>query len=194
MSEPQTPSPQDAAAAPAGPNGSDVVATIGADPSAAAPPAVPVHPHGGLNLWTVLVAVAGALVIARLYVKLRAASKVSRKDWDEQEIDRLRKQGYVPFKEYPVDFFLALPDMEACEGVRRALEPKGYKVDVKPITNDSTLCYSLHALASMRLIVPEMEEKTRSLSKLAEEFQGRYDGWSASPDATGVLMRGRPGA
>jgi regulator of RNase E activity RraB len=166
------------------------MATIGADPSAAAPPpAVPVH-HG-LNLWTVLVAVAGALVIVRLYTKLRAAAKTSRKDWDEQEIDRLRKQGYVPFKEYPVDFFLALPDMEACEGVRRELEPQGYAVDVKPITNDSTLCFSLHALRSMRLVVPEMEEKTRRLSQLAEQFNGRYDGWSASPDATGVIMRGR---
>lgn len=141
-----------------------------------------------------MVLVAGVLVIMRLYYILRAASRTSRKDWDEQEIDRLRKQGYVPFKEYPVDFFLALPDTQACEGVRQVLEPQGYTVDVKPITNDSTLNFSLHAVRSMRLVVPEMEEKTRSLSKLADQFHGRYDGWSASPDATGVIMRGRPNA
>jgi hypothetical protein len=171
----------------------DVVATIGADPSPAPAVPAPAIQHG-LNLWTVLLVVAAVVVCVRLYFKLRAVAKMSRKDWDEQEIDRLRKQGYVPFREYAVDFFLALPDIAACEGARGALERQGYKVDVKPIADDPTLHYSLHAVRNMRLILPEMEEKTRSLTRLADQFQGRYDGWSAA-DTTGVeIRRPRPSA
>jgi hypothetical protein len=167
--------------------GPTVVATIGtADstaPGAHAPPQ-------GVNLWTVLVILAGVLVIARLYVKLRGAAKSSRKEWDEQEIDRLRKQGYVPFREYAVDFFLALPDEAACKAVRQQLESQGCTVDVKPIEGDA-LHYSLHAVRSMRLIVPEMEEQSRKLTQLAEQFRGRYDGWSAAGDISGVVMQAR---
>jgi hypothetical protein len=171
-------------------SGTDVVATIGTDSNP--PPPVPAAAHG-LNLWTVLVAIAGVLVLARLWVKLRNASKVSRKDWDEQEIDRLRKQGYVPFKDYPVDFFLALPDEAACQAVRQQLESQGCTVDVKPMEDSPTLRYSLHAVRLMRLIVPEMEAQTRKLTRLAEQFQGRYDGWSASGDIAGVMISARRG-
>jgi hypothetical protein len=169
---------------------STVVATIGADSTA---PPVPA-PQPGVNLWTVLVILAGVLVVVRLYVKLRNAAKVSRKDWDEQEIDRLRKQGYVPFREYPVDFFLALPDEAACQAVRQQLESQGCTVDVKPLADSPDLSYSLHAVRSMRLIVPEMEEQTRLLTRLADQFNGRYDGWSASGDIVGVMMSVRRGA
>jgi hypothetical protein len=77
-----------------------------------------------------------------------------------------------------VDFFLALPDEAACQGARARLEPE-FSVDVKPLQNDPSLGYSLHATKTMRLLVPDMQEISRRLTALATEFHGRYDGWAA---------------
>jgi len=94
-------------------------------------------------------------------------------------VERLRAQGYAPFNEYPVDFFLALPDEAACNAVRARLEPDGFKVDVKPIEDEATLPLSLHATKSMRMILVDMIEQSRRFSALAAELHGRYDGWAA---------------
>ncbi len=59
--------------------------------------------------FVVLVAALG-LIVVRVYMKLRAARSSRAASWDEQVIGRLRSQGYAPFNDYPVDFFLALPD------------------------------------------------------------------------------------
>ena len=94
-------------------------------------------------------------------------------------IERLRAQGYAPFNEYPVDFFLALPDQAACSAVRGRLEPEGFTVDVKPIEDEVTLPLSLHATKSMRLILLDMVELSQKMSAIATEHHGRYDGWAA---------------
>jgi hypothetical protein len=121
--------------------------------------------------WTLLLLVAAlALIAVRIYSKLRLARK--------QIIGRLRSQGYAPFNDYRVDFFLALPDEAACQGARARLEPE-FNVDVKPMANDPSLAYSLHATKTMRLVVPDMQEISRRLTALAAEFHGRYDGWAA---------------
>lgn len=99
--------------------------------------------------------------------------------WDEKMVERLRSQGYVPFNEYPVDFFVALPDETACSAVRARLEPEGYAVDVRPIEDEVTLPLSLHATKSMRLILTDMVDASKRFTALAAEFQGRYDGWAA---------------
>src|ERR1700719_5059193 len=117
------------------------------------------------------------LIVVRLYVKLRAARSSRAETWDEQVIGRLRSQGYAPFNDYPVDFFLALPDEVACRGARARLEPE-FSVDVKPLENDPELHFSLHAKKTMRLIVPDMQELGRKLTAIATEFRGRYDGWA----------------
>jgi hypothetical protein len=78
-----------------------------------------------------------------------------------------------------VDFFLALPDEAAVQGVRSRLETDGFVVDVKPLENDPELNFSLHATKSMRLIVPDMQELGRKLTAIATEYRGRYDGWAA---------------
>jgi hypothetical protein len=133
----------------------------------------------------VVVALAALLVIVRIYFKVRSAARGTRRaGWDEQEIGRLRKQGYAPFKEYPVDFFLALPDTDACQVARGQLEPLGYTMDVKSLEDGETLRCSLHASRTMRLIVPDMEAETRRLTALAEQLHGRYDGWAAGPLAS----------
>ena len=129
--------------------------------------------------WTLLLlAAALALIAVRIYSKLRLARQSRAESWDEQVIGRLRSQGYAPFKDYRVDFFLALPDEAACQGARSRLEPE-FSVDVKPLENDPELAYSLHATKSMRLVVPDMQEISRRLTALATEFHGRYDGWAA---------------
>ena len=129
--------------------------------------------------WTLLLLVAALTLIAvRIYSKLRLARKTRAESWDEQIIGRLRSQGYAPFNDYRVDFFLALPDEAACQGARARLEPE-FSVDVKRLQNDSSLGYSLHATKTMRLLVPDMQEISRRLTALATEFHGRYDGWAA---------------
>ena len=129
--------------------------------------------------WTLLLLVAAlALIAVRIYSKLRLARKSRAESWDEQIIGRLRSQGYAPFNDYRVDFFLALPDEAACQGARARLEPE-FSVDVKPMQNDSSLGFSLHATKTMRLVVPDMQEISRRLTALATECHGRYDGWAA---------------
>src|SRR6201998_403210 len=132
-----------------------------------------------MKYWTVLLlAAALALIAVRIYSKLRLAQKSRRESWDEQIIGRLRSQGYAPFNDYRVDFFLALPNEAACQGARARLEPE-FAVDVKPLENDPELTSSLHATKTMRLVVPDMQEISRRLTALALEFHGRYDGWAA---------------
>jgi len=129
--------------------------------------------------WMVLLLAAALAVIAvRIYSKVRASRKLRAETWDEQMIGRLRSQGYAPFKDYRVDFFLALPNEAACAGARARLEPE-FSVDVKPLENDPELAYSLHATKTMRLVVPDMQEISRRLTAIASELHGRYDGWAA---------------
>jgi Regulator of ribonuclease activity B len=118
------------------------------------------------------------LIVLRIYFKLRAAQRSRMESWDEQIIGRLRSQGYAPFNDYKVDFFLALPDEAACQRARARLEPE-FCVDVKPLENDSELGCSLHASKTMRLVVPDVQDISRRLTALAAELQGRYDGWAA---------------
>jgi hypothetical protein len=131
-----------------------------------------------MSLTVLLLAAALALIALRIYSKLRASRKLRAESWDEQVIGKLRSQGYAPFKDFRVDFFLALPDEAACAAARARLEPE-FSIDVKPLESDPELAYSLHASKIMRLVVPDMQEISRRLTALAQELHGRYDGWAA---------------
>ena len=99
--------------------------------------------------------------------------------WDEKMVERLRSQGYAPFNQYPVDFFLAMPDEAACGAVRARLEQEGFTVDVRPIEDDATLPLEP---ARHQGDAPDPGRHGRAsqrFSALAAEFQGRYDGWAA---------------
>ena len=122
--------------------------------------------------------VALVLIVARVYFKLRAAQRNRIATWDAQLIERLRSRGYVPFNEYRIDFFLALPDQAATQAVRARLEPE-FSVDIKPMQAEAEFPFSLHATKSMRLILPDMQALSARMSTLAAEFHGRYDGWAA---------------
>ena len=132
-----------------------------------------------MAVWFFVALVAAlALIVVRVAAKLRAARALRRESWDEQIIGRLRSQGYAPFNDYRVDFFLALPDDAACQAARARLEPE-FNVDVKPLEDDAELRFSLHASKTMRLIVPDVQDISRRLGAIAAEFHGRYDGWAA---------------
>jgi hypothetical protein len=131
-----------------------------------------------MTWFFILLLAALGMIVLRLYSKLRSAHKSRAESWDEQIIARLRSQGYAPFNDYRVDFFLALPDEAACQGARARLEPE-FSVDVKPLADDSELAFSLHAAKTMRLVVPDMQDISRRLTALAAEYRGRYDGWAA---------------
>jgi hypothetical protein len=122
---------------------------------------------------------AAAIIVARIYFKVRKIQASKTDSWDAKIIEQLRSKGYAPFNDYTVDFFLALPDEAACQSVRTRLEPDGFGVDWKPMTEESELPFSLHATKSMRLIVPEMQALSRRMTELATQFHGRYDGWAA---------------
>jgi hypothetical protein len=130
--------------------------------------------------WVVVAfVVAAAIIIARIFFKIKSIRSTKQESWDARIIEQLRAKGYAPFNEYNVDFFLALPDEGACQRVRSRLESDGFSVDTKPMTEKTDLPYSLHASKSMRLIVPDMQALSARLDALAEEFGGRYDGWTA---------------
>jgi hypothetical protein len=124
--------------------------------------------------------IACAIIVARVYFNMRKLKQAtSTESWDEKVIAGLRSKGYAPFNAYPVDFFLALPDDTAAQGVKGRLESDGFAVDTKPLENDPELSVSLHATKTMKLIVPDMQELGRRMTALATEFRGRYDGWAA---------------
>src|ERR1700761_1698796 len=130
--------------------------------------------------WVVIAfVVACAIIVSRVYFKIRKIQGSKQESWDARIIEQLRSKGYAPFNEYKVDFFLALPDEAACQAVRGRLEPEGFSVDAKPMQEKTDLGYSLHATRSMRLIVPDMQELSQRMTALAAEFNGRYDGWTA---------------
>jgi hypothetical protein len=128
----------------------------------------------------VLTFLAAALIIGtRIYFNLRKVAKSRRESWDEKMVAQLRAKGYVPFNDYPVDFFLALPSEDACTAVRTQLESEGFEVDVRPVDNDAELHFSLHAKKMMRVIAQIIQETGQHLTSLATEHGGQYDGWSA---------------
>ncbi|HUI62776.1 MAG TPA: ribonuclease E inhibitor RraB [Steroidobacteraceae bacterium] len=131
-------------------------------------------------VWIIIAFVAAsAIIIARIYVKVRRIQGERTESWDARIIEQLRAKGYAPFNDYKVDFFLALPDEAACQAVRARLEPEGFSVDSKPMQEKTELPFSLHASKSMRLIVPDMQELSRRMTELATVHHGRYDGWAA---------------
>jgi len=129
----------------------------------------------------------GVFVVARLYLTVRKMRPPHHESADEKMIERLRSKGYAPFNEYPVAFFLALPDAASSSAVRARLESDGFSVDVRPMTaqlfgeseGGGRLPLSLHATKSMRLILADMIEQSQRFGALAAEFHGRYDGWAA---------------
>ena len=123
--------------------------------------------------------------MVRLYFVIRRLRPKHQETWDEQMIERLRSRGFAPFNEYPVVFFLALPDEAACSAVRSRLEPDGLSVEIKAMKaqlfgqseSQESLPLGLHATRVMRLLIADVSELSKRMTDMAAEFHGRYDGW-----------------
>ncbi len=131
--------------------------------------------------WLLIVlAIAAAGLLARIYVKLRDIRAATlRDDWDAKQIALLRSRGSDPFQPHDVDFFFGMPNEAACETVRRQLEAEGFTVDTKPVPEGVEQVISLHARKAIRLSVPDIQELSRRFGELAGSHGGRYDGWTA---------------
>jgi hypothetical protein len=124
--------------------------------------------------------------VVRLYFVMRRLRPAHQDTWDEKMVERLRARGFAPFNEYPVAFFLALPDEASCSAVRARLEPDGFLIDIKPMTtklfgqseSQDSLPLGLHATKTMRLLIADVSELSRRMTEIAAEFHGRYDGWA----------------
>jgi hypothetical protein len=124
--------------------------------------------------------------VVRLYFVMRRLRPAHQDTWDEKMVERLRARGFAPFNEYPVAFFLALPDEASCSAVRARLEPDGFLIDIKPMTtklfgqseSQDSLPFGLHATKTMRLLIADVSELSRRMTEIAAEFHGRYDGWA----------------
>lgn len=129
--------------------------------------------------WVLLFVVfaAGALVF-RLIQSVRKGREVHGQDFDAKLISQLRAKGQDPFKEHDVDFFFALADESGSTALNKALEAKGFRVDVKAVPANE-YPFSVHASKTMRVNVEEMQALTRQFRELAAANRGRYDGWSS---------------
>jgi hypothetical protein len=129
--------------------------------------------------WIMVVLVGlAAMSLFRIVSQFRRVSKPRDDDWDARFIAQLRKAGVSPFDAHPVDFFFDLPDETACKAIAEQLEPEGFVVDYRK--EDDGERFSLHASATMRLVVDEMSERTKRFRALVEGHGGRYDGWAVS--------------
>lgn len=130
--------------------------------------------------WILIALIAAGLAaLVRIYFSLQLLRRRRDDDWDAKMVERVRSQGVDSFQPQEVDFFFALPDTASCDAVRAVLQAEDLVVDIKPVQENTTHPFSLHASKALRLAVPDMQEKSRRYRQLAEAHRGRYDGWAA---------------
>ncbi len=133
-----------------------------------------------MQIVTWLLVLAALVAALRVYLGVRRMRRQRTEDWDERLVKNLRTQGGDPFKPTEVDFFFDLPDQGACEQVAALLGPRGFRVDFHRVDPERGDRFTLHALRSMRISVPDIQALTRELSTLAVQHGGRYDGWATA--------------
>jgi len=131
-----------------------------------------------IALW--LLVLAASVAVVRVYLTVRRVSAQRKEDWDERLVKNLRAQGGDPFSPYQVDFFFDLPDQAACEQLGSVLRARDFTVDYRQVDPDRGDRFTLHALKSLRISVPDMQALTREFKQLAIQYKGRYDGWAAA--------------
>jgi hypothetical protein len=131
-----------------------------------------------VTLW--LLVAAAVVAVIRVYLTVRRMSAQRKGDWDERLVKNLRAQGGDLFRPYEVDFFFDLPDQAACERLAAQLRARDFAVDFRQVDPDTGDRFTLHALKSLRVSVPEMQSLTREFKALAQSHAGRYDGWAAA--------------
>lgn len=147
-----------------------------------------------MQIFTWLLVLAALVAVLRVYMAVRRMRQQSKEDWDERLVKNLRTQGGDLFKPYQVDFFFDLPDQGACEKVAALLDSRGYTVDFHRVDPERGDRYTLHALRTMRISVPDMQALTRELSTVAVHHGGRYDGWATEGITQAAARRSGAGS
>jgi regulator of RNase E activity RraB len=132
-----------------------------------------------------LVIGAGVLAVIRIYYLVQKARNAHHTvDFDEQLITRLRADGLDPFRPYPVDFFLALPDDAAANKLLEALKARGMQADMHATPDAADFPVSVHVSRELHLTVSAIKALAAELRQLALEHGGRYDGWAVGRAAS----------
>ena len=140
-----------------------------------------------MQVFTWLLVLAALVAALRVYLTVRKLRTRQDNDWDERLVKNLRAQGGDPFKPHEVDFFFDLPDTEACERITVRLKERDFAVDFRRVDPEHGDRFTLHALKSIRVSVPDMQALTRDFTALAVQHGGRYDGWATA----GVTRKAR---
>ena len=133
-----------------------------------------------MQVFTLLLVLAAIVAAFRVYVTVKSMRKAQAEDWDERLVKNLRAQGGNPFANHDVDFFFDLPSEAACEQVAGELRGQGFEVDYKAQDPSLGSSFSLHAMKSTRISVPDMQGYTQAFRALATRHGGRYDGWATA--------------
>jgi hypothetical protein len=133
-----------------------------------------------MQTFTILLVLAAIVAAFRVYLTVKSMRKGAADDWDERLVKNLRAQGGNPFANHDVDFFFDLPSEAACQAVTATLREQGFEVDYKAQDPALGTSFSLHALKSIRISVPDMQGHTQAFRALATQHGGRYDGWATA--------------
>ncbi len=133
-----------------------------------------------MQTMTILLVLAALVAAFRVYLAIKAMRKGAADDWDERLVKNLRAQGGNPFANHDVDFFFDLPSEAACEAAATQLREQGFEVDYKAQDPALGTSFSLHAMKSIRISVPDMQGHTQAFRALATQHGGRYDGWATA--------------
>lgn len=130
--------------------------------------------------WMLLLVLAGgAVALWRIVHKVRAARSQREDDWDTRLVERLRRGGGIdPFQAVEVDFFVALPNMEAAQRVVAKLADEGYAADLREIPDAPDHPFSVNARRSMQINEVGIRAASARLRELVGAEGGRYDGWA----------------
>ena len=133
-----------------------------------------------MQTFTILLVLAALVAAFRVYLAIKAMRKGPADDWDERLVKNLRAQGGNPFANHEVDFFFDLPTEDACQAVTAQLREQGFEVDHKAQDPQLGTSFSLHAVKSIRISVPDMQGHSQAFRALATQHGGRYDGWATA--------------
>jgi hypothetical protein len=132
-----------------------------------------------------LVIGAGVLAVVRIYYLVQKARNAHHTvDFDEQLITRLRADGLDPFRQHPVNFFLAMPDDTAANSLLDALKARGMQGDMHATADAADFPVSVHVSRELYLTVGAIKGLAAELGQLAQEHGGRYDGWAVGRAAS----------
>jgi len=86
-----------------------------------------------MDYMLLLLAVGAVVILLRIFQKVRALRDSREEDYDTRFVERLRRSGMDPFKPMDVDFFLAMPSLEAADRVSARLVEDLFTPDVRSI-------------------------------------------------------------